>query len=288
MPVFDSQGMTVLATQDPGTDQSLPYDYRFPDVGSAPGVHTLGHLIYSNIASTGALLQTTGVDCKLLHGDEWDQLGQFGESNLTTNITGNEARTIGSALQVPNPPPPQPPPQDGEPAPPPAPSQGTHAELIGGDQTITVFGNVTFTVQPTGSYTDIENGPVNRTFMQPVSETYSADHSVDQPESWYDAKFTDISFVILVHEIVAVHAEIVGIHAEACSIHGEAKVIHAEAFGVNCSAVDIDTQDADLEEKLAPIKADIHALQVKVGGVQPKAVGLVATAGADPNPTPMV
>ena len=75
MGVFDNSVKIGLRVNDPGTDKSL----------SPPG-----SLSWGGITTVGALSGTTGVDCKLVHGDRWQQI----IGNMTENYTGNVNTTI--------------------------------------------------------------------------------------------------------------------------------------------------------------------------------------------------
>ena len=70
MGVFDNSTKIGVRVQDPGTDRSL-----------TPS----GALSYPSINTPGALAGTTGIDCKLVHGDRWQQI----LGNMTENYAGN-------------------------------------------------------------------------------------------------------------------------------------------------------------------------------------------------------
>jgi hypothetical protein len=70
MPVFDNSVKTPLRVTDPGTDKTMP------DAGS---------LAYGSMTGATALAGTTGIDCKLIHGDRWQEI----KGNMTEHWTGN-------------------------------------------------------------------------------------------------------------------------------------------------------------------------------------------------------
>jgi len=75
MPVFDSSVKTPLRVNDPGTDKVMP------DAGS---------LAYGSMTGATALASTTGIDCKLVHGDRWQEI----KGNMTEHWTGYVNTTI--------------------------------------------------------------------------------------------------------------------------------------------------------------------------------------------------
>jgi hypothetical protein len=75
MSVFDNTVKIGRRVADPLTDKKL----------DSPG-----SLSWGGITGTSALAGTTGVDCKLIHGDRWQQI----LGNMTENYTGNVNTTI--------------------------------------------------------------------------------------------------------------------------------------------------------------------------------------------------
>src|SRR5947209_10756095 len=116
-----------------------------------------GFLKLTQIATVSALGTTNGVDCKTVWGDYWEEFGQSApnadwpgfRSDVTTRIAGNETHKINPYMTAPRP--------------------------TLGDLTVTVNGDVHFTVQPSGSYTETQFGPVNKTFFQDEADVHHAD-----------------------------------------------------------------------------------------------------------------
>ena len=83
MGVFDQGTITILANQDPGTDNSLP----------APR-----WLDYRAIASDTALRNTRGIDCKVVHGRReqhiYGLMNEWVDNNLTSLIGADEVRHV--------------------------------------------------------------------------------------------------------------------------------------------------------------------------------------------------
>ncbi|HUA83758.1 MAG TPA: hypothetical protein VMB85_07855 [Bryobacteraceae bacterium] len=76
MGVFNNSVKIGVRVEDPGTDKKLPPS---------------GALSYPSITAPSALAGTTGIDCKLVHGDRWQQI----LGNMTENYTDNVNTTVG-------------------------------------------------------------------------------------------------------------------------------------------------------------------------------------------------
>ncbi|NYF78656.1 hypothetical protein [Granulicella arctica] len=74
-PTFSGAPKTSNQSFDPSTDNKTP---------------SLGSLNMKSMPSPTALSGTTGIDCSLIHGDEWNQI----EGNLTENILKNHKATV--------------------------------------------------------------------------------------------------------------------------------------------------------------------------------------------------
>src|ERR1051326_4467200 len=75
MAVFDGTVMTPRAVADPKSDKNLP---------------SPGSLSWGAIKGDGGLAGTTGVDCKLVNGDRWQQV----IGSQTETLTGNLNTTV--------------------------------------------------------------------------------------------------------------------------------------------------------------------------------------------------
>ena len=75
MGVFDGQTKIGRRVPDPQTDKSLGNSASLP---------------WSNYTSTTGLAGTTGIDCKLVHGDRWQEV----QGNMTEHYTNNVKTTI--------------------------------------------------------------------------------------------------------------------------------------------------------------------------------------------------
>lgn len=86
MPIFDTKTATELEQGLPKSDNSLSTNYK----GSAP--------LNASITQDSWLPGTKGLDCKLVHGDRWQEvLGSMTEhftGSVTSNIDTNDQVTI--------------------------------------------------------------------------------------------------------------------------------------------------------------------------------------------------
>ncbi|HUA21505.1 MAG TPA: hypothetical protein VMB25_22320 [Bryobacteraceae bacterium] len=256
----------TLQTTDGAALAESTKDNTIPDTGS---------LNLSLIKTPNALQNTTGIDCKLVHGDVWEQIGlpgvaKFGllgvdgspiitappspRGNVTINIHGNTTCTMNGNVTYTVQPYTFPAQQFEQ-----APNAG-----FGPDNPIGITapggtdGAVTFTVGAGGSFTETEFGPVTRTFMQTVNETYHTDLHIDQPAdtSWNNLATNNstvgetcfaggvvFNFVLLQTDCYVVHGELTGVHAEFMPIHAEATIVHIATKDVKTygSAFDSDT-----------------------------------------------
>ena len=211
MPVFDSDGITVLANQDPGTDNSLPPP-RW--------------LNYAAMASDGALRNTKGIDCKVVHGRReqhiYGPMNEWVDNDLNSTIGGNETRNVG----------------------------GGFTESVTGVYTLTV----------TGGWQEEQRGAVNRHYFQKVADTFDNDHHVDQPDSaafsatQYSNSFVrreqisivgdfQLQMTLLLGLTIApvLDGEYKTLHAEFHLLHGDGKLVKLYEIGQDAGATANDT-----------------------------------------------
>ena len=213
----------------------------------------------------------TGVDVKLVHGDVWSEIhvGQYPNpsgqgsllplnGNLTTYIAGSETRSIGSFISEP---------PGGS-----VPGEITTPEgqgvLMGGNRTTTVYGVENLTIQPSGSVLETFHGPVNRTYMQDVSETYQGKHHSEGGDDWYSVKPTDINFVELSHALTILQMELAGLHLELAGFHFEAKPVHGQAFGIDQQAKSIDFKGVASDNDVTVLESRVKTLESTVAAAR--------------------
>ncbi len=227
MGVFDSVGITVLANQDPGTDNSLPPGrlLNYGAINSDTGIR-------QPAGAEGG--DSTGTDVKVVHGIR-KEFVMGGPANVhvvgdvTVKINGNETRTV---LQNFN-------------------------ETVNGTFTETVTG--LYTLICNGGWYEEQHQGVNRLYFQNVSETYSASHHSEGGDDFMAVVPTDnkmvwgeqINYVGIfqLNVVVGICATIAaafdveykGWHAELHICHGELKPLTlalklAEAEGTAASA----------------------------------------------------
>jgi hypothetical protein len=224
------------------------------DPGNDKKLPTSGALSWGSIKTPGALSGTTGASCELVSGDRWHQ-------------------TTGKHFE-----------QTAE----------SHKHIVGGDQTVTIAGDHKQVICGTCSQNMI--GPHLVTNMNARNETrLGAVTRVHGELELVDDEDGKIHYGLRQYTLYEMTHEVEGIHFEFAAEHLEIKANHFYASGLDASAVltqfqtralnaEVDTTEADIKG----LKGDIKALQTKLGAMEAKATACVATAGVDPNPTPLI
>jgi len=207
MGVFDNSVKIGRRVKDPSTDRTLP----------GPG-----SLSFGGITTVGALAGTTGVDCKLVHGDRWQEI----KGNMTEHYTLNVNTTI--------------------------------------DQNWTIQVNQTMSLTVVMGFTEVQQGPVNRTYWQIVNDTFLMDHNVSVPDS--------ASFSVSMYANTVTIAEAIGIVvgpqlALACSLcvtlaplfDLEYKYLHAEFHLMHGDGKLIELYAVEAKVKLHGDEAEVGA-----------------------------
>jgi hypothetical protein len=138
--VFDGKTKIGRAVADPNTDHMLPNPHS---------------LALGAINTPVALSGMVGADCKLVHGDRWEQLDgslmEITNVNVTTTAMGNEIREI----------------------------MGNQTLTTNGNVTETIMGNMNHTVIGPELHTNV--GTQNHTRLAPRIEAYAGDDNVEEP-----------------------------------------------------------------------------------------------------------
>jgi len=146
MGVFDHGTITVLANQDPGTDNTLPPP-RW--------------LTYGSMTSATALRNTTGIDCKVVHGRReqhiYGLMNEWVDNNLTSIIGQDEVRHV----------------------------IGNFTETV--DQVYTLTVN--------GGWMENQNGAVTRHYARDVADTFDQNHHTDGGDTFFSVVPTSNQFV---------------------------------------------------------------------------------------------
>lgn len=250
MSTFDSATKITRAVADPVTDHKLP------DPKS---------LSWKTITAPTALAGTKGAHCELSHGDVWQQIGGPGsDPDRIVNIVGNDVLTISNAGIAHNP--------------------------MAGNQTITIDGDVQFTVNPNGSFTETEYGPVNWTFFMPENGNRYADFALNQPNDCSiqhkhcdnESIFEQFSFVNFQMDLCTyAHVEVATTHAEVKVAHAEAKGAHAEVNFIHAAHDFVNMQDRDAENTTSEIRGWIQLLLSDTSNIMMSASGMEMHFGVE-------
>ncbi|HEV7676381.1 MAG TPA: hypothetical protein VGQ12_17755 [Candidatus Angelobacter sp.] len=224
------------------------------DTGDDKKLPAAGSLSWSSIKTSSALSGTTGASCELVSGDRWHQ------------TTGKHFDQI----------------------------TDSHKHLVGGDQTVTVTGDHKEVICGTCSQNII--GPHLVTNMNARNETrLGAMTRVHGELELVDDEDGKVHFGTRQYTLYGMTHEVEGFHFEFAPEHCEIKGNHFYASGMDANAVafqfqthalnaEVDVTQADI----TGLRGDIKALQTKLGALEAKATACVATAGVDPNPTPLI
>jgi Gp5 C-terminal repeat (3 copies) len=143
MGVFSAQTKVGRAVADPKSDRVLPPS---------------GALTFSAIATPAALAGTVGVDCKLVHGDRWQQITgsvtEFVSGSVLTNILQNHTLNV----------------------------TGNRTKQVTGNHTETICGVCNESML--GPHMQTNVGPRNNTLVAPRTESHSATSQHTQPANF--------------------------------------------------------------------------------------------------------
>ncbi|MEW6366066.1 MAG: hypothetical protein AB1714_15660 [Acidobacteriota bacterium] len=240
MAVFDKSTKIGRRVADPITDDTLP---------------SSGSLSWGSITSDAALAGTTGVDCKLVHGDRWQQI----DGNLTENINKDVRTTIlcnhnHTVIQ-------------------------NQTNSITGNQNETVTGNRTGTI--TGSENQTNIGTRNCVQVAPVSRLNSAPDQQQEPTTKirilgieFTQQQNQYVYTTAICEIYIIKSETWAVKSEQGGLTNGVKVIDLAGGGLT-----FDTKLIQLETKA--LKAHTFGATADVGAVKGR---LAPGAGLPPHP----
>lgn len=248
MAVFAGVTKVRRYVSDPGTDDTLPAQ---------------GTLSWGAITTVSAMAGTTGTDATLVHGDGWQQI----IGTMTESFTGDVSTTIGQKQNLI--------------------VSSDRTEQISGNHVEMVIGNRNDMV--IGAHNHVNLGVRNNTYVNPKSEVHSGEKGSEESGSWFksvgaEGKFITFDLTIAVSKVevvIALAFEMIKWGVELGLIKGEAWAFKKETNGCK-------DEEVALDNKLKAVDSHIKALDTRVGALEPKAVACVATAGADPNATPMI
>jgi len=204
MGVFDDSIKTPLRVTDPGTDKAMP------DAGS---------LSYGSMTGSTALAGTTGIDCKLVHGDRWQEI----QGSMTEHWTGYVNTTI--------------------------------------DQNWTIQVNGIMNLTVVKGYNEEQQGPVNKHFVQVVTEIYDSDHNVSVPDSFAFTVSMFANTLVVATQIGICTGLFVSLttalSVTVANFDLEAKLFHAEAHPLHFAWAGNDTTATITSEHFKALRAAV-------------------------------
>jgi hypothetical protein len=205
MGVFDGQTKIGRRVVDPLTDKKLPLS---------------GALSWGSITTTTALAGTTGLDCKLVHGDRWQEIG----GKMTEHYTDNVKSTFDQNWTI----------------------------LVSGIMSLTVV----------KGYNESQQGPVNREYVQVVTDLFDSDHNVTIPDSAsfsslrYNNTWVELTQIQLTGLLAA--AAVIGCCITLTGILDlEFKILHAEGHPLHFAWAGNDTTASISTEHFAALRAAV-------------------------------
>jgi hypothetical protein len=169
MPTFNGDTLTSLAG---GQQIGIENDNQLPNSGA---------LTWKHVNTPTDLAGTTGIDCKLIHGDFFQQIGTSGANVLcTTNVAGNEIDNVSVSRKtsIGNNAAPDPSLDSSVPS-------GSWQIAIGGNEDITIYGNLNQEVYGESKFVYVDSQ--DTTLNQIVTYDYSSPAVTQQPTSYFQA-----------------------------------------------------------------------------------------------------
>lgn len=231
MAVFGGSTKISRAVADPGTDKTLP---------------SSGSLSWGGITGASGVAGTTGVDCKLVSGDRWQQIsGTHTENigtNLKTTVTGDQTHTI----------------------------QGNQTIEIGGKKELTVAQQCLETMVGPHMITNMD--VFNETRLS-VQMKVHGDLEWQRTQDWQvQYGTTNLSHYSLLIEVEEFHVEAALNHYEAKGVHtyasvgdGNAVLTKFETAPINASAKLTDNKINTLALWIKILNTEVGAMDTKVG-----------------------
>jgi hypothetical protein len=224
------------------------------DPGTDHALPSPGGLSWGAITGASAMPGTVGADAELIHGDRWIQ------------VTGDHTETVTSNLNL---------------------TVGSNQTLkVGADHKETICGTANETI--IGPHVITNLGEYNETRIGAHIQLHGGLEWVHDKENEWHYGGLNCVFYANVHEMEIDHYELALGHFEVKGQHNyfSANDNNAVLFQFQTKALnaEVDLTDADIKA----LKGDVQALQARLGALEGNAHACVATAGPDPNPTPLI
>ena len=228
MPIFNNKTLTELAQGITTADSALATNYK----GSAP--------LDKTITQDTWLPGTHGLDCKLVHGDRWQEL----KGSLTENIASfgvtNVGGQTGAAI-------------DSSPAP------GSWTISVAGNEDITVYGNLNQEVYGESTYLYVDK--TNTTNVQPVTFDYQSPMVANQPTQHFQAiTWTGLATLFQL-TLAASIVQAFGVQLSGGLIYNLSAALINHQAGIVCPTNAVVDDDAHLS------KSDVEVINNRIGAL---------------------
>jgi hypothetical protein len=228
MPIFNNATLTELAQGFTAADSSLTTNYK----GSAP--------IDKTITQDSWLPGTKGLDCKLVHGDRWQEL----KGNLTENIASSAITNVGgkagAAIDS-------------------SPVTGSWTISIAGNEDITVYGNLNQEVYGESNYLFVDT--TDSTHVQTVNFDYQSPMNAFQPTQHFQAiTWTGIATLFQL-TLAASIVQAFGVQLSGGIVYNLSAALINHQVGIICPTNAVIDDDAHLS------KADLEVINNKIGAL---------------------
>lgn len=195
-----------------------------------------GALTWQIITTEVALAGTIGIDCKLVHGDRWQQIEGSQMVNILKNNTymvfQNEMYTV---------------------------IQNRTTNIVG-NYTKTIIGVYNHTT--INAHIQVNVNVRNNTYICPKVEVHSAPRQSSEPTGWFESVVNYLISCIFSFGMTAIKIEITG-NSTGFTMS------KFELTAIQTSLVGLENKADGAENKLAPLKNKLEALANRVQAAQP-------------------
>ena len=249
MAAFNGNTLTSLAG---GQQIGIEHDNKLPDSGA---------LTWKHVNTPSDLAGTTGIDCKLIHGDFFQQIGTSDAVLCTTNVDGNEIDnvSVSRTTSIGNNAAPDPSLDSSVPS-------GSWQIAIAGNEDITIYGNLNQEVYGESKFVYVDSQDM--TLNQTVTFDYSAPAATQQPTStwiangWIGATFDGQMQSAIFNNQNAV------INLQTALQNYQIAVSNFQASFINYAPDGFKVQLQWLDDAIKAVGDKIHGLAGQVAGVK--------------------
>jgi hypothetical protein len=250
MPAFNGNTLTSLAG---GQQIGIENDNKLPDSGA---------LTWKHVNTPKDLAGTTGIDCRLIHGDFFQQIGTNGANVLcTTNVVGNEIDNVSVSRKTSI---------GNNAAPDPSldssPPSGSWQIAIGGNEDITIYGNLNQEVYGESKFVYVDSQ--DTTLNQTVTFDYSAPAATQQPTSYYQANGWVCATFDGNTQNAVFNNQNALINLQAALQNYQIAISNFQASAINYAPDGFKVQLKWLDNAITAVGEKIHGLAGQVAGVK--------------------